>query len=206
MTHDPTTGEAIEATTAIEVAPPPPIDAVTALRRGLLQLDDQRAAMAQAGDYRNLAFGAADLAAIIADLSAIHRQARLDVARIIAATYEGPGVPKVLIEGLGEVKVPGGNERRGWDSEALLRKLVRELIIDEDGALRYETVTEAADAIVQLVLDVLPVSASTDWKVGQQDKATGEWSGLRGYGIDPADWCSEVAKPRLASIPKRLAS
>ena len=49
----------------------------------------------------------------------------------------------------------------------------------------------------------LPLNPSLNWRVGAFDRATKKWSGLRGFGINPAEYCEEVLKERIATIPKR---
>lgn len=189
----------IPAPTEIERPP----SGVLALRQAIVALDDQRQAMTERKDVTNLAWGAADLAAVIADLQTLRRQVTADIATIVAEGYEGRGRLKVDIPGLGRVEVPSGNERKNWQSRELLRKVVWDVVFDpETGGYRYDTANEMVDAIIDAVERTMPVSGSTSWKVGQFDKATETWTGLRGQGIEPDDWCDVEAKPPLAVVPK----
>ena len=107
------------------------------------------------------------------------------------------------------IDVPGGSERKGWESRRLLHKLIRDVVADPDtGELRtFDGPLDVADAITAVIEDCLPITASTGWKVGSKNKVTGEWdNGLRGRGIDPDEWCDVIDKPRLAVVPKRAAS
>jgi hypothetical protein len=182
------------------------------IRGAFLNLDDQRLAMYADGDYAGLAHGSADLKVIIDDLATLQRDIRLNIAELLIAEHEAAGGslkrrPKAQIEGLGEVEVPGGKERKGWQSKELLNYLLMEAIVDPDSGEMIEgTAAEIIAAILPVLHDCLPLTASLGWKVGSKDATTGKWSGLRGHNIDPDDWSEETDKVRLADIPKRVVS
>lgn len=183
------------------------------LRRGLLALDDQRAEMVRRQDADGLAHGIADVRDIITDLSALKRASESDLGAILIACHEAAGLspranPKHFVDGLGEVKVPGGTERKNWQSEDLLRRLVRETLYDtETGEARFDSPSDAADAIIEMLLSCISFTGSLSWKVGTWDKPSESYvGGLRSYGIEPEDFCDEGEKPRLAVIPKRPGS
>ncbi len=183
------------------------------LRRGLLALDDQRAEMVRRQDADGLAHGIADVRDIITDLSALKRASESDLGGILIACHEAAGLspranPKHFVDGLGEVKVPGGTERKNWQSEDLLRRLVRETLYDaETGEARFDSPADAADAIIEMLLSCISFTGSLSWKVGTWDGASKSYvGGLRGHGIEPEDYCDEGEKPRLAVIPKRPGS
>lgn len=187
-----------------------PLDAITTIRRGLLQMDDARQELARQGDKDGLANGVADIALLVSDLSTIGRDARLDLARIMLAGHvDGDGEPlrgnpKHEVEGLGVVDVPGGSEWKGWESERLLRDLMVDAILDTDGMLLpFDHPSDVVTTIFDVLVACLPVTASLQWRVGTRDKATGIWSGLRGAGIDPEDYAERVEKDRLAKVPSR---
>lgn len=181
-----------------------PLSGVAALRQGLMLLDDQRQALAAKGDIDSLAYGSADLAVIIGDLQTLNRSTRLDIAKLMLAAHEGKrGNPKHEVPGLGIIDVPGGHEWRDWESERLLRKLMTDAIT-EDGELRhFDHPSEVVDRVYEVLVACLPVTASLGWRVGKFDKATEEWTGLRGAGIDPEDYANHAEKERLAQVPKR---
>lgn len=191
------------------------------LRRGLMVLDDQRMAMTAAGDVDGLAHGVADIRDILSDLRALERACQSDLAQLLLLFHEAAGGsqfrnPKHVVPGIGEVKVPGGNERKGWESERLLRLLTNNLVagqkeVQVDGETGEiittdndtQTIAEFAESMIEMLTSCVSFTSSLSWKVGQQNSVTKEWSGLKGYGIDPSDWCDETPKPRLAEIPKR---
>lgn len=188
---------------AIEQAQAPP--GVVELRRAVLTLDDQRQALRAAGDYTSLAYGGADLDVLLVDLHTLAKDIKRDIAALLIARHEQMGGkpkarPKVEIPHLGVVEVPGGNERTDWETDALLERVLLTCVIDDDGTIDD---TLHPSVVVKRIAEVLPtVAAIGYWKVGKRDSATGLWSGLRGLGIDPADYCEEQPKERLAVIPK----
>jgi hypothetical protein len=207
---EPRAVEHVETATSVEHR-----QGLASLRRGLMALDDQRMAMTAAGDVDGLAHGVADIRDILSDLRALERACLVDAGQWLILYHLWSGGkphrnPKHVVPGIGEVKVPGGNERKGWESERLVRLLTRRLV-DEQRELDPETgeltdtltVAEFSERMVAMLLSCVPFTSSLSWKVGQQDSVTKEWSGLKGYGIDPSDWCEETPKPRLAEIPKR---
>lgn len=187
------------------------LEALPAIRDAIGELDAQRKTLAEAGEVELLGHGAADLATLIADLNLLLRAVKSDVAKLLIAAHQGRGLPKMDLPGVGRIDVPGGSEWRGWDSERLLRHLVfgalpywAEFAIDpETGEVLSPSPSEVAESIVQTLLDCLPITASTGWKRGSKDPATGEMTGLRGYGIRLEDFAEKVDKPRLARLPKR---
>lgn len=194
--------------TAIEPIPTQPVPAASGLldlRKALTVLDDQREAMVLRGDTEALCWGSAQLAAVIGDLNALQRQTRSDIAELVKAEWgDARGKPKRDIEGLGRVEVPSGRERKNWRSVELLREVVWGAAVDDEtGQLRHDNPVDLIDAIIEAVAATMPVSGSTSWKVGTEDKGDpGTWTGLRGQGIDPDDWCDVEEKPSLAVVPK----
>lgn len=188
----------LEPTHAVVVAPHDPL---AELRLALLRLDEQRAALAAAGDTAALAWGAADLEAVIGDLRDLHRATRADLARLVDADHAGRrGRPTTTIEGLGIVEVWGGMERRNWQSSALLKLLLLRAITDADGAFIHDlTPLDLVDHVFAVLNDCLPLTGSLAWRVGMRGKG----NGLRGYGIEVEDYCDEVEQPRLAKVPRR---
>lgn len=205
--------ELVPVGSGVESAAPPALDPVLELRKGLMALDEQRQALAEAGDYESLAVGAADIAAITGDLRDIERAARSDIATIVLASWVDErgerkrGKPKVTVTGLGVVEIEGGWERKNWQSEKLLRELMLRAIVDPDtGELAAESPMEIVGAIYEVLNECLPITGSLGWRTGKFDKATQELTGLKKFGIDDAEWCERVDKPVLAKVPKRQGS
>lgn len=190
--------------------------ALQAIRESIVALDDQRAELARQGDVANLAYGAADLAAVAADLKVVERQARMDIATVLDSEWLAAGkmklrddgtptrLPDVEVPGLGKVKVSGGRERVDWESERLLRRLIAQALVTEDGELvEFETPNDAIDAMFDALSPCLPLTGSLQWRVGSEDKATSTFTGLRGQGIDPDEWCDIKISDRVATVPRR---
>lgn len=185
---------------AVEVVEP--LGNLMSIRTGVMAMDERRAALAEAGDIDGLAIGAADLGDLVGDLQTVQRQARLDVARLLQATFTGTGRPKKEIPHLGVVEVPGGNERKEWKHDKVLREVVMGVVVDpETGEVTdHGGPVKTAEAILATLLEVC---GTFGWRVGTYDRSTDTWSGLRGLGIDPGDYCTEQEKERIATIPKR---
>lgn len=180
-------------------------DPLPILRKAALALDDQRADMVARRDKVGLANGSADLALFQSDLAAVQDAVRRDLARLMLEDHgDKRGNPKLEVDGLGVVDVPGGREWKKWESMKLMRRLAFSAILDDGGEVRADMApSDVVEAVLEKLTACLPTGESVAWKVGQLDKATGEWSGLRGQGIDPEDYGDFEDKPRLAKIPKR---
>lgn len=187
--------------------------ATRALRQVIADLDAQRAALAEEGDYVTLAEGAQDIATVERDLSAVLRQTRLDIARIVDANAgSDTRINRVEVEGVGAVEVKGGWKRTGWESERLLRALVQraidrvgsEKIVTADGEVVDVEESETLASILDALLTCLPITASTAWRTGTwPTEAKPEGAGLKRWGFDDADFCEREDQPRMAVIPRR---
>lgn len=203
-------------------------DVLLSLRRAIVALDDQRAALAEADDMDGLLFGGRDLDVIVGELSTVLRQVRVDVARILdddewarraeiredalAAGREPPawtdpdtrlGRITREVEGIGLVTVNGGYDRKGWDSLGLLRRMLH-VALDpmEIWATDASDNTGAAiERLMEVLGDTMPLHPSLGWRVGT-DWGGKPPTGLRKYGIDPDAWCDRTDKDRLAGWPK----
>lgn len=214
-------------------AAPPAIrdNPLMALRQAIMVLDDQRAALAEAGDYEGLAFGGRDLGVLVGELDTVLRQVRVDVAGLLddvererrteireRAEADGKKVPKFAeedarlgkvkreVDGLGLVEVNGGYDRKGWQSLDLLRKMLG-IALDEMPLVNPETGEDAHaqvyDRLVEVLGDTMPLHPSLQWKVGTDWEGKPP-TGLRKYGINPDDWCERTDKLRLASWPRGM--
>jgi hypothetical protein len=213
------TGHDLEPTSPL----PQRSDAVLAMRHAITRLDDQRADLEAAGDVDSLAYGAADVALLKRDLGTLERATKASIAHVLIGelmaeideareageserrlTAMARRRPKREVEGLGRVEVPGGNERKNWDSPRLLRDLMLQAVVDPDtGELReFPSGPAMVDAIYEVIAKCLPITGSLSWRVGSLDKATNEFTGLRGQGIDPDDYSDNIEKDRLAVVPK----
>lgn len=146
-------------------------DGIVRLRRSLAVLDDQRAALAEAGDLDALASGLAQLEPILRDLRDLARAIEDDVARLMPAkTVEVPGV--------GVLERRKGTDRRAWDWPSLLPLLIR-AYVDPDGTGEMPDAGEVVARMRELIVDVIGVTPSKGPRVRQ----------LRELGLDPDEWC-----------------
>lgn len=192
----------IEVAATTGITPNVPARPIDELRKALVLIDDQRQALAEAGDIDGLAWGLSQLDLLVGDMRAIERAGRGNVAALMDSEWEDMGKkgrPRREVPGLGVIEVWGGSERKNWQSERLLQQLILSTIVDENGELRRDSPLLLAERIYAVLVACLPITASLSWKVGQHGKGTG----LRGQGIDPAMYCDEVEAPRLAKIPKQ---
>ncbi len=119
------------------------------------------------------------------------------------------------VPGVGAVEVNGGWDRKNWESDKLLRRMLH-VALDGLSIFDAETGEDARDLAIDRVFEVLndtmPVTPSMQWRVGtwpKTDPKTGETvkpaTGLKRYGIDDENWCDRTAKPRLARWPNRTS-
>jgi len=180
-------------------------DIIYNLRLLFAQMDDRRAELAKAGDVDSLAHGAADVDLLASELSTIKRSAQTDIAKIFAET----GEHKREIPNLGIVEVKGGFDRKNWQSREVLREVIFRALVDpETGEWRNPDADaiDIAKTIEAAIANCIGMTGSTSWKVGERAADGTYKGGLRSVGINPEDYCDEVEKPRLATIPKRKAT
>lgn len=116
------------------------------------------------GDVVGLGDGLERLRAILAKLRDLEREVEDMTAGLMDR--------KVIVEeGIG-MERRQGKDRRAWQSEELLRRLVGDRLVDpETGENLYETLIEC-----------VPFTGSLGWRV----------TALRKHGIDPEEWCDET--------------
>lgn len=153
----------------VESSPAAP-DALTVLRHGLAQLDDQRAALAEAGDLDTLAAGLVALTALSRDLRVLTQAVEGDVARLMPAKRHE-------IPGLGVLERRKGTDRKAWDWDALLPLLIRSYV-DPSGTGEMPDAAEVMDRMRELIVDVIGVTPSKGPRV----------TPLKEMGIDPDEY------------------
>jgi hypothetical protein len=122
----------------------------------------------------------------IENLDLLARQLRTlqdEAKKLARAWLEDHGQLAEPVEGVGILEQDRSLSRTEWRHGDLLAEAIR--IGFAEGLITHPH---------ELAKFLLSVFGSPSWKVGQRDRATGEWSGLRGLGIDPADWCVEDRK------------
>lgn len=200
--------------------------ALAAIQQAIGRMHAEAGELRLAGDYESLSMGGQDLEAVIDDLHTLHRDVKLYVAEIVDAHERAArardaearaeagkkplakndpdrslGSVRVEVEGVGAVEVNGGWDRKNWQSEKLLREILRRFfasyrLLDADGTVIDND--EAADALHAWLVEVMPVTPSMQWRVGKADGS----NGLRAFQINDEDYCDRTEKPRLARWPK----
>lgn len=158
-------------------------DALRPLRHAVAALDDQRAALAETGDWETLVYGLASLAPLLRDLRDLERAIKSDIAGLLPSK-------QVTVEGVGVVeRRNGGSDRKDWDWERLLPTLIR-LYVDPDGNGEVPEPGEVMDRMRKLIVDVIGVTPSKGPKI----------TPLREMGLDPDEWCASIPKPPSVQI------
>jgi len=147
-------------TDLVPVAPEAP-DALTALRRGVVELDVQRAELAEQGEWGRLAAGLAALRTLRRDLSELERAVEQDVARLIPSKAE-------FVDGVGTLTVATDVRRSQWKTDDLAVMVVARAM--EAGECGHPM------DVVKLILAGAQVSG---WRV--------TW--MRERGLDPDEFC-----------------
>jgi hypothetical protein len=136
-----------------------------------------------ADDVDALGHGITNLARLGRSLSALGDEAK----KLARAWLDRHDVYKVPVVGVGVIKRDSGLTRTQWRHLDLMVEVVKRGF--ESGAISHPNEVPAF---------LLSVISSPSWKVGTKDAVTGEWSGLRGLGLDPADWCLEDRKATVS--------
>jgi len=142
-------------------------DATQSIQQDILKADDLRAALVKEGDWQSLAWIVNEIRKVKADLDALVRECEENVAAMMPNKKE-------TIDGLGVIERRTTSSRK-WDSEGLLRHLVRSTLDPEGtGELHYENVL----ALIDKLKAALPLTGSLGWRV----------TPLKENGIDVDSW------------------
>src|SRR5690606_35063999 len=131
------------------------------------------------------------LARLLAEVRAIRQQLTLR-ERSVEDTLAGAMTTKTLdVEGLGRIEKRRGTDRKAWDWDQLLPRLIRgELNPEGTGELPADPLA-AVDAMRRLIVDVIGVTPSKGPKIG----------GLRARDLDPDEWCESTPGRTTVQIP-----
>lgn len=140
------------------------------LREAILAVDDQRQAMAEAGDLDNLARGLAQLRTLVGDLRQLSHAVEDDVARLMPAK-------RCEVEGVGAIEKRKGTDRKAWKWDDLLPLLVR-MYLDPELTGELPSSSEAVERMRALITEVIGVTPSKGPRL----------TPLRGLGIDPDEY------------------
>ena len=144
----------------IKVALPEHItgDVIVAFHNALMEMDDYRAELAEAGNWESLCYGLTNLIAFKQNLVALIEAIQVDV-------YELMPDKKVVIEGLGVFEKRRSNTKK-WESERLLNDIVNSKLNNGTGEITPTDVFELVDTLKR----VMPITPSMGWRVTELKK------------------------------------
>jgi hypothetical protein len=131
-------------------------------------LDQYRAELAWNGDTPRLAFGLDRVRDLRRALGDLERAIETDVAELMDGKTE-------TVDGLGTIERRKGTTRKSWQSEDLLRQLVRDAYLDAvDDLEPGDDPSMIVGRVFDTVTDCVPITPSLGWRV----------TALRSRGID----------------------
>lgn len=151
---------------------PDRVTAMDGIARAILDADQTRRALAEAGDWESLAWGLDRLRAIRQAFSDVIQATETDVATLMPSKTE-------TIDGLGTIERRKGSTRKKWESAELVRRLVRDALDPEGTGEIPSSPIEAVQHVVDTLTECAPFTPSMGWRV----------RALAERGIDPDEWC-----------------
>lgn len=146
---------------------PRSVDVLHAFQQALMDLDEMRAELAASKDWNSLAIGLGNLVELKQQLSVIVDAIQKDI-------YELMPDKKQFVDGVGMLEKRRSNTKK-WESDRLLRDIVRNKLYNEDGEVAPGTM-----ALIDTLEKVLPLTGSLGWRV----------TALKDEGFDPDEYCS----------------
>jgi hypothetical protein len=141
--------------------------------RGYMEaLDGQRAELAASGETGMLAFGLDRIRELRRQLGDLERAVEADIAGLMDAKTE-------TIDGLGTLERRRGTDRKAWQSEELLHRIIRDAV-DPDGSGELPSPGALLAAVQMAITDCVPITGSLGWRV----------TALKARGIDPDEWAT----------------
>lgn len=144
---------------------------VNGLQNALLVTDEMRAELAKQGDTVQLLLGFQYLKDIKRDLDTLIRATEDDIVRLMDGK-------KQTFDEVGVVEKKTAITRK-WDSEELLKHLVR-TTLDPEGT--GEITLENVFALIENLKSALPLTGSLGWRVTELAK----------IGVDPDNFCDKT--------------
>lgn len=132
---------------------------VNGLQNALMVTDEMRAELALQGDTEQLLQGLEYLKSIKRDLDTLIRATEDDIVRLMDDK-------KMVFDGIGVVEKKTAVTRK-WDSEGLLKHLVR-TSLDPEGT--GEITLDAVFGLIENLKMVLPLTSSLGWRVTELTK------------------------------------
>jgi hypothetical protein len=157
-------------------------DVVETWRDAIEALDAQRSELAAAGETGMLAFGLDRIRELRRQLGDLERAVEADVVGLMESKTE-------VIDGLGTLERKKGTDRKHWQSDDLLRQLVRDAYLDAvDDMEPGDDPSMIVGRVFDTVTACVPITPSLGWRV----------TALRAHGIDVDEWCE--ARPGRVSV------
>lgn len=155
------------------------VHVLQAFQEALLDVDNLRASLAEQGDWNALAVGLRNLTELKNQLTVVLQMIEKDI-------YELMPDKKSFVDGVGMIEKRRGNTKK-WESEKLLRDIVRARLYNEDGEVAPGTM-----ALIETLEKVLPLTASLGWRS----------TALTEEGFDPENYCDVQWGRQTISIQK----
>lgn len=149
-------------------------DAVTVLRNAIGTLLDDVQRLADEGDWEGLVRGLEPLQQIIVDLRIVESAAKRNILELMPSRME-------VVEGVGSIEKYKKVTRRNWQSDDLLRAIVRNALVDQTTGEIPSSPMEAVDRVITEIKACVPFTGSTAWRV----------TALRDRGFDLDEWCEQ---------------
>jgi hypothetical protein len=150
--------------------------------RGYVEaLHTQAGELAAAGETGMLAFGLDRVRELRRVLGDLERAVEGHVAGLMDGKTE-------TIDGLGTLERRKGTDRKAWQSDDLLRRVVHSMpwVDPETGEMLERDLL--VDAVLEAISACVPITPSLGWRV----------TALKARGIDPDEWCE--SKPGRTSV------
>jgi hypothetical protein len=155
-------------------------DMLEGWREMITALESAAQELAWNADTPRLAFGLDRVRELRKALSDLERSIEQIIVDLMDSKTE-------TVDGLGTLERKRGTDRKAWQSEELLIRLVRDAV-DPEGTGELPDPVEVLTSVVQMVTECMPVTPSMGWRV----------TALRARGIDPDEWAE--TKPGRTSV------
>jgi hypothetical protein len=117
------------------------------------------------------------LAVAHVELADVIRRLR-DVAQTVEDRLAEVMPQRLEVDGLPILERRRGVERRAWQSDELLRTVIRRSV-DPEGTGELPSGPEIVERVTEVIERVMPVTPSLGWRA----------TALRAMGLDPDEWC-----------------
>jgi hypothetical protein len=156
-------------------------DVLEVWRNAIEGLNVYRGVLAEEGRTDLLAFGLDRIRELRRQLGDLERAVEADIAELMDGKTE-------TIDGLGTLERRRGTDRKAWQSDDLLKVIVRQAVDPEGTGEVAGTPIEVLGRVLEAITACVPVTPSLGWRV----------TALRSHGVDPDEWCE--TKPGRTAV------